>query len=397
MQTPWAIILCKFTDGDAEPHTMQYYQDLFTSSTDTNWNLVRYFKEYSHGTLDLSGSKVFGWYQLDKSVQDYNNLGQDARAALIGWARAIAIADGIDLSPFFNTVVCTNLWHDIGASSAGVVSQGVETQIQQLLAHEMSHIYGLNHSRMDGSTEDYKDPWDVMSVANYTYSAPDDEFALIGPGLNASNMRSRGWLDETRTWTSGAEGTDETITLRPLDRHDLDGFLAAELPNGHLVEFRVRKRWDGAIPRAAVLIHRFADGASYLIPGNAGVPDLVAGDSFGDPEPGDGNIGSFFSGLMRLDVVSIDEPADEATIRIRHRPAHRLMYESVDPMALILSGRAYLIWVELRHPHEPKVRDVQAALRDLPIEERRAVLGRAQALKHYGAVVEEALRELDGS
>ena len=60
MQTPWAIILCKFTDGDAEPHTMQYYQDLFTSSTDTNWNLVRYFKKYSHGTLDLSGSKVFG-------------------------------------------------------------------------------------------------------------------------------------------------------------------------------------------------------------------------------------------------------------------------------------------------------------------------------------------------
>ena len=26
----------------------------------------------------VTGSKVFGWYQLDKTVDDYNNLGQAA-------------------------------------------------------------------------------------------------------------------------------------------------------------------------------------------------------------------------------------------------------------------------------------------------------------------------------
>ena len=82
-------------------------------------------------------------------------------------------------------------------------------------------------------------------------------------------MRSRGWLDELRVWKGGGNGFDETITLRPLVRHDLSGFLAAEIPGGYLVEFRVREGWDGAIPRAAVLIHRFEGDHSYLMPGNS--------------------------------------------------------------------------------------------------------------------------------
>jgi hypothetical protein len=54
------------------------------------------------------GTKVFGWFQLDKSVADYNNLGAQARDQLIKWARAAAVANGVDLSPFFSVVACTN-------------------------------------------------------------------------------------------------------------------------------------------------------------------------------------------------------------------------------------------------------------------------------------------------
>jgi hypothetical protein len=155
-------------------------------------------------------------------------------------------------------VACTNRWQDIGASQtlSGVVAQGPLTQIPRLLGHEMGHVYGLMHSRIDGSEADYQDPWDIMSAAN-DFSASDQEFTLIGPGLNAWNMRSRGWLDETRVWQGPDAGFDETVTLRPLVRRDLPGYLAAEIPGGYLVEFRVRDGWDGAIPRAAVLVHRF--------------------------------------------------------------------------------------------------------------------------------------------
>ncbi len=166
--TPWAVILCKFQGATEEPFPIQYYHDLFTAEDiGAPWNMVRYFTDYSHGKLDLTGSKVFGWYQLDKTVNDYNALGQQARGQLILWARTVATTAGIDLSPFFVTIVCTNGWVDIGAWLAspplGVVAQGT-TPVPAVLREEMGHVYGLAHSRIDGSDQDYMDPWDGMSA-----------------------------------------------------------------------------------------------------------------------------------------------------------------------------------------------------------------------------------------
>jgi hypothetical protein len=255
----------------------------------------------------------------------------------------------------------------------------------------MGHVYGLMHSRIDGSEADYQDPWDIMSAAN-DFSASDPEFTLIGPGLNAWNMRSRGWLDEARVWSAPESGFDETVTLRPLVRRDLPGYLAAEIPGGYLVEFRIREGWDGVIPRAAILIHRFDSGHSYLMQGNMGVPDLIAGDSFGDPEPvNPPPVKSWFKSFERLDVLSIHAGAQEAKIRLRYRPAARVPGgQAVDPMYLILSEKAYQIWVEQHYPHVPKVSEVQAVLRVMSPDERGAALSRARILTEYGKIVEEA-------
>jgi hypothetical protein len=126
----------------------------------------------------------------------------------------------------------------------------------QSYGQEMGHAYGLNHSRHDGSTEDYQDPWDVMSTFN-AYSAADINYEWRGPGLNACNMRAVGWLDKTRVWRGPPTSRyDEEIQLRPLHRYDLPGFLAAEIPpyggatGGYLVEFRARDRWDQGISLA---------------------------------------------------------------------------------------------------------------------------------------------------
>jgi hypothetical protein len=336
--------------------------------------------------------KVFGWFQLQKSVADYNALGNGARDQLIQWARNAAVAHGVDLSPFFSTVVCTNLWQDIGASPSlsGVIAQGL-TPIPRLLGHEMGHVYGLMHSRIDGSNVDYKDPWDIMSAAA-DFSATDLEFSLIGPGLNAWNMRSRGWLDESRVWSTAGDSFDETVKLRPLARRDLNGYLAAEMPDGYLVEFRVREGWDGAIPRAAVLVHRFDGGHSYLMAGNSGSPDLTAGDSFGTAMPL-----LPFSPVNRVDVLAIDTQAEEATLRLRYRHPVRVSGRAVDPMSLILSETAYVIWAEANHPHVPKVAEIQAALRAMTPAEQNAALNTAQALAAYGQAFEQAMATMKRS
>jgi hypothetical protein len=399
METPWAVILTKFTDGDDEPFPKQYYEDLFTANgTGSSWNMVRYFDEWSHGALDLTGTQVFGWYHLTKSVDDYNSLGGQARDELVTWARDAATAHGIDLSPFFSVAVCTNRWQDIGASPSlsGIVAQGAATPIPSLVGHEMGHIYGLQHSRVDGSDVDYQDPWDIMSAAaDYSASDPDSEFASIGPGVNASNMRARGWLDESRVWRGDEDGFDETVTIRPLVRRDLPGLLAAEIPGGYLIEFRVREGWDGAIPRPAVFVHRFEGDHSYLMRGNSGVSDLVAGDSFGDADPVD-DLRSVFSTFERVDVQSIDPAAPEATLRLRyHRPPHLVAGPAVDPMYLILSGRAYLAWVEQHHPHVPKLAEIERALRAMTRAERNAALARARTLVDYGRAVEQAISAIE--
>jgi len=67
------------------------------------------------------------------------------------------------------------------------------------------------------------------------------------------------------------------------------------------------------------------------------------------------------------------------------------LYAGIDPMALILSGKAYLIWVEIHHPHVPKVSELQEAVRAMTAEEQKAALSRAKTMAAYGKVVEEAI------
>ena len=67
-------------------------------------------------------------------------------------------------------------------------------------------------------------------------------------------------------------------------------------------------------------------------------------------------------------------------------------YTAIDPMALILSERAYLIWVEIHHPNEPALSRVAEVVKSLSAEERRFAQSRAAALAAYGQAVQQALR-----
>ncbi len=60
---------------------------------------------------------------------------------------------------------------------------------------------------------------------------------------------------------------------------------------------------------------------------------------------------------------------------------------AIDPMALILEGRAYLIWTEIHHPHVPKVAEIKELMEKLNKEEREALAVGARVLLNMGHVM----------
>ena len=150
--------------------------------------------------------------------------------------------------------------------------------------------------------------------------APHPEWTSVGPGLNAWNMRARGWLDESRVWKAPPGDFDANLQLRPLHRTDLSGLLAAEVPGGLLIEFRTREGWDAAIPRSAVLLHRFAGNHSYIMRNSRGDQEFVVGDVYER-----GNPALFWlEGWLRLTVTAIDSATRTATVSLRRRHGLRM-------------------------------------------------------------------------
>jgi hypothetical protein len=314
MQSNWAILRVQFSDDkDTDWPPASKYDDLFTSAGSGKMGLVDFFSDMSHGQLDLSGSKVFGPYKIPYKRSDYVGrwvpnppAGKVNADGLFSVAKSFATNAGVNLNDYAGVIATfighVDLFGWIGGMAAFCDSFSLDVSG---LPQEIGHGYGLNHSRALGSVQDYNDPWDVMSTYN-AHMAPNKEFTLVGPGLNAWNMRSRGWLDETRVYI--ATTIDTIVTLRPLHRRDLPGYLAAQVGE-YLVEFRVPQRWDAAIPRACVLVHSFWDNHSYLVTSQNGNQDFVKGDKFIFIRPE-----YQFSGSV--EVISIDVPNLTATVRL---------------------------------------------------------------------------------
>ena len=323
--TPWAVIRCKWKGSTATPLSDNYFQNLFTTSGAGTDNMVEYFDAMSHGRVDLSGSRVFGWYELPRPQSDYAGnvatppTGKINRGGLVSLARQTATDNGVDLSRYYGSVIFMNTPTDLFGQLGGPAAVCDGSNVQpSMIGQEMAHVYGLDHSRRAGSTEDYRDDWDVMSTLSSCHMRPGTPYGLSGPGLNAANMRSRGWLDRSRVLSlrSSSGGFTRRVQLRPLHARELPGYLAVEVDD-YVIELREQRRWDALIPNAAVFVHSFEDNHSYIEPAASGRLEILAGDRWELGQDGVADLP-----FTRVVVDRIDPAARSADLLITHRPGH---------------------------------------------------------------------------
>jgi hypothetical protein len=418
IQSPWAVLLCKFNDDDSDPLSMDFYGELFTSAGNGRFGMVDFLKSSTHGALDASGTQLFPNIMLPMARADYLSSGTiaDGRNALIATAKAAASAAGINLSLFYNVFVCMNVQTDLCGGVNGVICDpaidprdGVAGLSPSLLGQEMLHGYGLQHSRHDGSEADYGDDWDVMSTKG-PYMAPHPFWHdpkrrfVIGPGLNAANADAQGWL-AGRIWTSSNSEYTAVVQLRPLFRDDLPGWAGARVGAVYF-EYRTQEAWDAAIPNPCVLAHTFSDTHSYImdttpsISANGLLPaseEFFAGSSY---DRGSSTGAASLGPWTRVDVVSIE--AEVATLSIHVHADHRPVVGPGSVFGgiaqdgggiLILNGK--VIRIPPRSPEEGLVSLVAQLAAAREIAPQLQGVARRAALVSLSAQVQNEMASID--
>jgi hypothetical protein len=110
---PWAVIVCQLSDNRVGPTApLQRYQKLFTAAGEGTYNIIKYFNDVSHGTLDLSGSQLFGSDPqnpiiINYTLAEYQDSTVDPgtrRNRLIANAKKAALDIGVPLNQFYGVV-----------------------------------------------------------------------------------------------------------------------------------------------------------------------------------------------------------------------------------------------------------------------------------------------------
>ena len=327
---PWAIVLCRFKGAaphPIEPATEAFYRRLFEPGTG---GLVEYWRDVSLGAVDVTGSLVFSWIEVDI---ERANAGGSAKSDPVGPGRsgladaairAILKDDEHRLDGFFSqiAVYCENwsvddvpadkkvvgseFWIDGSADARGKVTL-TPPHAADITAHEMGHAFGMRHDANAEASDFYQDPCCIMSQT--ALFQPDGWQSLFGSAVCLPHLIQREWmyahrlLRDAGDWRSKPNGA--TFVLAPIDDPGAHANLGLALAVGqaddwdyHLEYVRPRG-WNRGLKAAFVFVRRLRPsriGDTAAILGSIAVPI-----AFGQREEFTETLGGTRFAVERLD------------------------------------------------------------------------------------------------
>jgi hypothetical protein len=345
----WAVILCRFKDAppalsEKERAIEAFFRAAFTSGTGA---LVEYWRDVSLGSIEISGTRVFDWVDLEidrvqaggAPTSDPPGPGRAGLAAFAVAALKRRFGDQV-LDGFKPIAVYTENWSIpdvpegttletpgffqfwIDGSSTGDIICLTPPFDGDITAHEMGHVLGMNHDVAPDLSTDYKDPSCIMSQ-NGTFTHPTLQVGF-GPALCLPHLIQKQWMyrrrlyvDDTGDWMTHLEGI--TLPLAPITRPGARANLGIKLAFrrgednwDYYLEYMVPTEWNRGVPGAPYLLIRrmspkYGGTPAYLtfiaVPPTLGFSGEVIEQS--------GNVN------FRLTVISVTDPVIKVTATMR--------------------------------------------------------------------------------
>jgi hypothetical protein len=299
--TRWVNIACRFSDIEATPQPIEYFQAIMVNQEP---GMDNYWRTTSDDLVNIEGSGAFGWYNLPETKQHYlnaanANTGFALRKLLTDCAQLAAQTDGVDFSQFGGINVMLN--DTFGCCAwGGRMPLNVNGSLVQfrttwlppwafnslhVIAHEMGHGWGLPHSSGPYGKV-YDSAWDVMSGGNSNHTdaicrVTSDPLGCWQVGTIALHLGMLGWIPEGRAVTVNSGDTVE-VTLDALTTYgSTNGTMVALIPISggstfYTVEVRSFVAYDRNLPGEAIVIHQ-------VTPTRDSPAHVVDGDNNGNP------------------------------------------------------------------------------------------------------------------
>lgn len=311
---PWAVILCRYKGQQANPAVEQpieqFYRKAFTPGTG---GMFEFWRDASLGVIDLSGSRVFDWVELEIPLSQGGTGAGTTRGTTVDYAvNAVRRRNEDPVTGFHGQIaIITRNWtvdnvpagspdwgnpndplipfypNWIDGSAVGRKVTLTPPHDGNIMAHEMGHGFDMNHDVGADLTTHYADPCCIMSQNNA--SVPPGWMVNFGPALCLPHLVQRGWMFSRRLYTDDgtwmAQPNGRTMPLAALTDPGAHANLGLKLPFtrgdqawDYYVEYVRPTGWNQGLLKPYVFIRRIANvanlGDTPIILGMIEVPEM---------------------------------------------------------------------------------------------------------------------------